>query len=146
LLKFDYYILNTYVAEQDGPPRRLYASWAEQVRAAEAHGYEAVWLTEHHFRPFGGMMPNPQLLLASLAASTGRIRLGTAVSILPLHHPVRIAEDMAMLDVISGGRLNVGVGLTRVATLHHFGGTPQPLVLESMRRFAEEVAPTFSDG
>ena len=98
------------MAEQDGPPTRLYASWAAQVQAAETLGYEAVWLTEHHFRPFGGMMPNPQLLLASLAATSSRIRLGTAVSILPLHHPVRIAEDMAMLDVISGGRLNVGVG------------------------------------
>jgi alkanesulfonate monooxygenase SsuD/methylene tetrahydromethanopterin reductase-like flavin-dependent oxidoreductase (luciferase family) len=109
-VKFDYYILNTYVPEVDGPPSRLYASWTKQVRLAEELGCDTAWFTEHHFRPFGGMLPSPQLLMASLAAQTSRIRLGTAISILPLHHPVRIAEDMAMLDVISDGRVSVGVG------------------------------------
>src|SRR5438477_13181403 len=68
------------------------------------------WFTEHHFRPFGGMLPNPQVLMGALAQRNQRIRLGTAVTVLPLHNPLRIAEDMAMLDVISGGRLEVGVG------------------------------------
>ncbi|HLG69990.1 MAG TPA: LLM class flavin-dependent oxidoreductase [Chloroflexota bacterium] len=108
--KFDYYILNTYQPEADGAPERLYASWLEQALAAEDLGYDTLWCTEHHFRHFGGMMPNPQLFLASVASRTRRIRLGTAVAILPLHHPMRIAEDVAMLDNISGGRVEVGVG------------------------------------
>jgi alkanesulfonate monooxygenase SsuD/methylene tetrahydromethanopterin reductase-like flavin-dependent oxidoreductase (luciferase family) len=109
-VKFDYYILNIYVPERDGPPQALYDKWAEQVLLAEASGYDTLWLTEHHFRNFGGMCPNPQLLLAAMAARTRRIRLGTAVTVLPLHHPLRIAEDMAMLDIISGGRLEIGIG------------------------------------
>lgn len=108
--KFDYYILNTYQPDQDGPPSRLYRSWTEQALRAEALGFDTLWCTEHHFRTFGGMMPNPQLFLASIAGQTSRIRLGTAVSILPLHHPLRIAEDVAMLDNISGGRIEAGVG------------------------------------
>lgn len=108
--KFDYYVLNTYQPEQDGPPAALYASWGSQALLAEELGYDTLWCTEHHFRHFGGMMPNPQLFLASIAGRTQRIRLGTAVSILPLHHPMRIAEDLAMLDNISGGRVEAGVG------------------------------------
>jgi len=109
-VKFDYYILNTYVPEADGPGQRLYANWLEQVLLAEELGYDVAWITEHHFRPFGGMLPNPQVMMGALAAQTSRIRLGTAVSILPLHHPLRIAEDLAMLDNISRGRIDVGVG------------------------------------
>lgn len=109
-MKFDYYLLNTYYPELDGPAPRLYANWMEQALAAEEAGYDTLWATEHHFRSFGGMLPNPQVLMAALAAKTSRIRFGTAVSILPLHHPLRIAEDMAMLDNISGGRIDVGVG------------------------------------
>jgi alkanesulfonate monooxygenase SsuD/methylene tetrahydromethanopterin reductase-like flavin-dependent oxidoreductase (luciferase family) len=109
-VKFDYYVLNTYYPELDGPAPALYAHWREQALLAEAEGYDTFWATEHHFRDFGGMLPNPQVLMAALAAETLRMRFGTAVSILPLHHPIRIAEDMAMLDVLSGGRIDVGVG------------------------------------
>ncbi|HXQ52507.1 MAG TPA: LLM class flavin-dependent oxidoreductase [Stellaceae bacterium] len=109
-MKFDYYILNVYLPDRDGPPQMLYDKWTEQVLLAEQLGYDTLWLTEHHFRNFGGMCPNPQLLLAAMAARTRRIRLGTAVTVLPLHHPLRIAEDMAMLDLISGGRLELGIG------------------------------------
>jgi alkanesulfonate monooxygenase SsuD/methylene tetrahydromethanopterin reductase-like flavin-dependent oxidoreductase (luciferase family) len=80
------------------------------VDLAEELGFHCVWLTEHHFGRFGGMMPNPQIIMAALAQRTRRIRLGTAVTLLPLHNPLRIAEDMAMLDVMSNGRVDVGVG------------------------------------
>ncbi len=109
-MKFDYYVLNTYYRELDGPAPELYAKWTEQALLAEELGYDTTWLTEHHFRDFGGMLPDPQVLIAALAARTSRMRFGTAVTILPLHHPIRIAEDMAMLDNISGGRIDVGVG------------------------------------
>ena len=109
-MRFGYYILNTYVPELDGPARSLYAHYLDQVDRAEALGFDSVWVTEHHFRPFGGMVPSPQLLLAAFAQRTRRIRLGTSVVLLPLHHPLRIAEEMGMLDILSGGRINFGVG------------------------------------
>ena len=109
-MKFDLYIFNSYVPEFDGEGPELYAKWLEQVELAEELGFHCVWLTEHHFGRFGGMMPNPQIIMAALAQRTKRIRLGTAVTLLPLHNPLRIAEDIAMLDIMSGGRIDVGVG------------------------------------
>jgi natural product biosynthesis luciferase-like monooxygenase protein len=109
-VKFGYYILNTYVPELDGESPELYAHWLEQIDAAENLGFDSLWVTEHHFRYFGGMLPNPQLLLAAAAGRTKRMRLGAAVSILPMHHPIRIAEDFAMVDLVSNGRLNFGAG------------------------------------
>jgi natural product biosynthesis luciferase-like monooxygenase protein len=110
LLKFGYYLLNTYVPELDGESPELYAKWLEQIDAAEELGFDSLWITEHHFRPFGGMLPNPQLVLAAAAQRTRRMRLGSAVSLVPMHHPLRIAEDFAMLDLLSDGRVNFGAG------------------------------------
>lgn len=109
-MKFGYYILNTYVPELDGNSPELYSHWLEQIDAAEELGFDSFWATEHHFRYFGGMLPNPQLLLAAAAGRTRRMRLGSAVTILPMHHPLQIAEDFAMVDLLSGGRLNFGAG------------------------------------
>lgn len=109
-MKFGYYILNTYVPEFDGDSPELYAHWIEQIDAAEELGFDSFWTTEHHFRYFGGMLPNPQLLLTAAAQRTKRMRLGTAVTLLPMHHPIRIAEDFAMLDLLSNGRVNFGAG------------------------------------
>lgn len=81
---------------------------AEAVRAEEL-GFSSVWFTEHHFSKHG-TISDSLLMLAHLAARTSRIRLGTAVAVLPFHNPVRIAESAAMLDVLSGGRLDFGVG------------------------------------
>ena len=109
-MKFGYYILNTYVPELDGESPALYAHWLEQIDAAESLGFDSFWVTEHHFRYFGGMLPNPQMLLAAAAQRTKRMRVGSAVTILPMHDPIRIAEDFAMVDLLSDGRLNFGAG------------------------------------
>ena len=109
-MKFGYYLLNTYVPELDGGSRDLYAHWLEQIDAAEDLGFDSLWVTEHHFRLFGGMMPSPQMLLSAASQRTRRLRLGSAVSLVPIHHPVRVAEDFAMLDLLCGGRLNFGAG------------------------------------
>ncbi len=109
-MELAYYVLNTYVPELDGSPAALYGRYFEQIAAAEAVGFDAVWVTEHHFSRFGGMTPNPQILLTAISQRTRRLRLGSAVSILPLHHPLQVAEDFAMLDVLSGGRLEFGAG------------------------------------
>jgi luciferase family oxidoreductase group 1 len=87
----------------------VYASGLEQMLAAEPLGYHSVWIAEHHFDDYG-LCPAPPVLAAYLAARTSRLRLGMGVSLLPLHHPVDLAEQLAVLDVVSRGRLDVGLG------------------------------------
>ncbi|HSK31562.1 MAG TPA: LLM class flavin-dependent oxidoreductase [Candidatus Limnocylindria bacterium] len=109
-MKFGYYFLNTYVPELDGDSTALYDRWLEQMDAAESLGFDSLWVTEHHFRYFGGMMPSPSVLLAAAAQRTKKMRLGAAVSIIPMHNPLRIAEEFAMVDQLSGGRVLFGAG------------------------------------
>ena len=89
--------------------RAVYDSAVEQMLAAEPLGYSSVWIAEHHFNDYG-LCPAPPVLAAFLAARTKTLRLGMGVSLLPLHHPVDLAEQLAVLDVVSGGRLDVGIG------------------------------------
>ena len=89
--------------------RAVYASGLEQMLAAEALGYSSAWIAEHHFNDYG-LCPVPPVLAAFLAARTRTLRLGMGVSLLPLHHPVDLAEQLAVLDVVSDGRLDVGIG------------------------------------
>jgi alkanesulfonate monooxygenase SsuD/methylene tetrahydromethanopterin reductase-like flavin-dependent oxidoreductase (luciferase family) len=86
---------------------------------AERLGFDSVWVGEEHFYSFG-ICPSPQIFLTALARETSRIRLGTAISLLPFDNPLRKAEDFAMLDLLSGGRLNFGVG--RGIIPKHFEG------------------------
>ena len=88
----------------------LYAAALEQVVAAEAQGYEWVNITEHHVAA-DGYLPAMFVLLAAMAARTERIRLSTGMLILTLHNPVRIAEEAAVVDILSGGRLTLGVAV-----------------------------------
>lgn len=80
-----------------------------QARLAESWGYRSFWLPEHHFT-HGSAIPEPLLLLASVAALTTDIRLGTTSYLLPLRQPVLAAEQVAVLDQLSGGRLTLGIG------------------------------------
>lgn len=79
------------------------------MEAAEGYGYDSLWSAEHHFSEYG-VCGSPALNLAAVARTTTRIRLGTGIVVLPLHNPVRVAEDYAMLDQLSGGRLEFGIG------------------------------------
>jgi alkanesulfonate monooxygenase SsuD/methylene tetrahydromethanopterin reductase-like flavin-dependent oxidoreductase (luciferase family) len=135
-MKFDYYVLSTYVPEADGDGPELYAKWIEQVALAEELGFDCAWFTEHHFGRFGGMLPSPQLFMAALAQHTTTIRLGTAVVLLPLHHPVRIAEETAMLDILSNGRLEVGVGRGMATQPYWLFGTDPA---EAQEKLEEQV-------
>lgn len=81
----------------------------DEARQAERVGLESFWVTEHHFSEYG-VCPEPAVLLATLAAHTHRLRLGTATAVLPLEHPLRTAERYALLDQLTGGRLEFGVG------------------------------------
>src|SRR5437870_13587591 len=87
----------------------VYDSGLAQMLAAETLGYSSVWIAEHHFNDYG-LCPAPQVLASFVAARTKTLRLGMGVSLLPLHHPVVLAEELAVLDVVSGGRLDVGIG------------------------------------
>jgi len=87
----------------------VYDSALEQARRAEALGFHSLWIAEHHFNDYG-LCPAPPVLAAFIAARTTTVRLGMGVSLLPLHHPVDLAEQLAVLDVVSGGRLDVGIG------------------------------------
>jgi natural product biosynthesis luciferase-like monooxygenase protein len=79
------------------------------MRAAEDYGFDSVWPAEHHFSEYG-YCASPAVTLAALVSETRRIRLGTGVVVLPLNHPLRVAEDYAMLDLMSDGRVDFGIG------------------------------------
>src|ERR1700746_1249560 len=74
------------------------------------HGFRAVWVPERHFDPFGGIFPNPALMCAALAMITERIELRAGSLVSPLHAPLRIAEDWAVLDHLSNGRTAISFG------------------------------------
>ncbi len=88
----------------------IYAEIIEQIVWAEGLGYDDVWLTEHHFAD-DGHAPSPLPQAAAIAVKTKKIRIGTGVLLLPLYHPVRVAEDGATIDILSGGRFELGVGV-----------------------------------
>lgn len=92
------------------PLTDVYAETFEQIAWAETLGYADAWTTEHHFVP-DDYSPSVLAICAAIAARTRTMRVGTSVLLLPMHDPVRVAEDAATVDVISGGRLDLGVAL-----------------------------------
>jgi putative FMN-dependent luciferase-like monooxygenase len=91
-------------------PAERYRLATAQIIHAERCGFDSAWVAQHHFHEDEGGLPGPLVFLAQVAAQTSRIRLGTAIVTLPLELPIRVAEDAAVLDLMSGGRLEVGVG------------------------------------
>src|SRR6266536_3171970 len=82
--------------------QRTYREHMEEWLEAERLGFDAVFLSEHHFTAYN-LMPSPNVMLAALAARTSDIRLGIMINVVPFHQPLRLAEEGAMLDVLSGG-------------------------------------------
>jgi natural product biosynthesis luciferase-like monooxygenase protein len=105
-MKFSIFLIGE---SPDGNAHGTYSEMLQQAELAEALGFDAVWLAEHHGSNYG-VVPAPYVMGTAIAQRTERIRIGTMVSILPFTHPVHTAEDYAMLDVLSGGRLNFGTG------------------------------------
>lgn len=89
--------------------RQVLKEELDLMRCAEDLGFDSVWASEHHFSEYG-FCASPTLTLAAVAAVTKKIRLGTGVTVLPFNHPLRMAEDIALLDLISDGRVDFGVG------------------------------------
>jgi alkanesulfonate monooxygenase SsuD/methylene tetrahydromethanopterin reductase-like flavin-dependent oxidoreductase (luciferase family) len=109
-----------------GDPARVLDETTELFVAAEALGFDSAWVAQHHFGHVVGRLPSPLPFLAWVAARTRRIRLGTAIVILPAEHPVRLAEDAAVVDLLSGGRLELGLGSgTEAAVFTAMGFDPE---------------------
>ena len=117
-------------------PAQRYRDTLDQIAAGDDLGFDVAWLAEMHFAPQFSIMPSPLVVGAAVAARTQRIRIGIGVTLLPLHDPIRVAEDTATLDIISGGRLEYGVG--RGARRQHFEGFGIP-VEERNDRFVEAL-------
>ncbi len=81
----------------------------EAAKFGDRHGFEAVWVPERHFVDFGGLFPNPAVIAAALAAVTERIELRAGSVVLPLHHPIRLAEEWSVVDALSGGRAGISI-------------------------------------
>lgn len=92
------------------PHRDVHARVTAEIEAADRLGYDTAWVAEHHFSNQYGIMPDVFTYMGYLAARTSRIRLGTAVVTLPLYEPVRVVENMAFADILSGGRVVLGLG------------------------------------
>jgi alkanesulfonate monooxygenase SsuD/methylene tetrahydromethanopterin reductase-like flavin-dependent oxidoreductase (luciferase family) len=102
-------VVDHYPKELTRTTAEFYSELLEQVEAAEMLGFQSFWVAEHHFHEYGGI-PRPPVWMAAAAARTRRIRLGAGVVVLPFDNPLRTAEDYAMVDVLSGGRLDLGTG------------------------------------
>lgn len=108
----------------------------ETAERADAWGFDCVWLGEIHFNPSRSVISSSFQVASSIATRTRRLRVGTAVTVLPLNHPLRIAEDVATLDHISQGRFELGVGRSGVVRSYDIYGVPYG---ESQARFREAL-------
>ncbi|HLG72037.1 MAG TPA: LLM class flavin-dependent oxidoreductase [Chloroflexota bacterium] len=109
-MKFGHFCLPTYYPD-------VYPSVAAHMRhlvdfmaGSEELGFDALWANEHHFHAYGGHIPSVPIFLAALAQRTKRVRLGSSIIVMPLHNPIEVAEQLAMVDLMSGGRLELGLG------------------------------------
>jgi alkanesulfonate monooxygenase SsuD/methylene tetrahydromethanopterin reductase-like flavin-dependent oxidoreductase (luciferase family) len=107
-----------------------------QIELGDEIGFDTVWLGELHFSRAFSILADPLMVLAAAAQRAPRIRLGTAVTLLPLHNPVKIAEEAAIADILSNGRLELGVG--RGTAPLHYQGYAIPME-ESRERFEEAL-------
>ena len=117
------------------PLATVYERAFQRIDVMEQTGYDAVWLAEHHFSTYS-VCPSIHIMGTHIAARTERLRIGTAVSLAPFYHPLRLAEEVALLDVLSDGRVNWGAGRGFDPTEYRTFGVGQD---ESYPRFRETV-------
>ncbi|MGV9295791.1 MupA/Atu3671 family FMN-dependent luciferase-like monooxygenase [Amycolatopsis sp. NPDC003676] len=106
LVEFSLYFFGSYDGEGG---QRGYHDLIAAAEFADANGFHAVWLPERHFHPFGSLFPNPSVLAAAIATRTSRVRLHAGSVVLPLHDPIRVAEEWSVVDNLSGGRTGLCV-------------------------------------
>ncbi len=120
---------------EESESKRLHEA-LEQITYAEEMGFDSVWFSEHHFRPVWSHNSAPDLTLAAVSQRTSRIRLGIGVVLAPIHHPLHVAARMATLDILSHGRVDVGLGRTG----YPYQLTPYGAKLEDTRGMWNEFA------
>ena len=109
-MEFGYFTLSdNHYENNPRTPNQFVADIAAEALYAEELGMHSVWIGEHHFNSLG-VLSSPELVLAHVAARTRRVRLAPAVTVLPLHHPIRVAEQWATLDLLSNGRVDFACG------------------------------------
>ena len=134
-MKFGLCYIPDYHAELSGTWQDWYEGMIAEVKLAEAVGFSNAWFAEHRVPGFA--FGSPALFIAACARETSSIRLGCSISLLPLNNPVRMAEDYAMADVLSGGRLDFGVGRGLYKYDYDIANVPMS---ESRERFDENLA------
>jgi alkanesulfonate monooxygenase SsuD/methylene tetrahydromethanopterin reductase-like flavin-dependent oxidoreductase (luciferase family) len=102
-------------------PTARYHDIIAQAQLADKLGLDSIWLAEYHFNPLFSIMPSPLLVASAIAQCTQRIKIGTAVNLLPLHQPIRLAEEVATLDILSQGRALFGIGRGSNPTMKDWG-------------------------
>jgi alkanesulfonate monooxygenase SsuD/methylene tetrahydromethanopterin reductase-like flavin-dependent oxidoreductase (luciferase family) len=129
-------LLTECYAREGKSHAQAYADALDQVDAAEALGLDSIWMVEQHFRPWASLLPSPMLFGSAIAARTQRVRIGLAVAVLPLCNPLRVAEEANMLDQISQGRFDLGVGRSGITKFYDGYNIPYA---ESRDRFNESL-------
>ncbi|WP_223268211.1 non-ribosomal peptide synthetase [Streptosporangium nondiastaticum] len=150
---FSVYFFGDY--PEDGDQQGKYELLMETARFADRNGFHALWMPERHFHSFGGLFPNPAVLAAALSRETRRVRLNAGSVVLPLHDPIRVAEEWSMADNLSGGRVGIGIASGWHANdfvffPDRFGRHKETMYeqLEQVRRFwrGEPLRRTTGDG
>jgi len=108
-MRFSIFAVTDHYPQEPRTIREFYSQILDEIELAEELGFSAFFLAEHHFHEYG-IVPSPPTLLGAAAQRTKRIKLGVAVAVLPFHHPLVVAEEYAMLDQLTNGRLALGVG------------------------------------
>lgn len=144
-MKFGAHYLPTYVPDLDGPATEFYRKMFEQMEEMDRLGFDHIWVTEHHFGDYGGSISHPPTFLSAIARTTKRIRLGVAISVLALHNPLEVAESYAMVDVVSNGRLEFGLGKGSEPIEYKRSGVSQEEATGRMKEGTAIIRQAWSD-
>lgn len=127
-----------YFANHDGDDagRDKYRLILESAKWGDAHGFARVWTPERHFHRFGGLSPNPSVIASAIAATTSRIQICAGSVVLPLHDPIRVAEEWAVVDNLSNGRVGLGIAC---------GWVPNDFVISNKQASFPDRHRTFAD-
>ena len=109
-MKFSLFHLPTFFPEFHASEAQFYEDMLLETDRADALGFHSVWFAEHHFYNYGGHIPSIAVLGSAVAQRTKQIRIGSGIALITLQDPIRVAEEFALLDCLSGGRLEFGIG------------------------------------
>jgi natural product biosynthesis luciferase-like monooxygenase protein len=109
-MRFSLFHLTSFFPQFHTSEQQFYQNLLIETDRAEALGFHSVWFAEHHFHNYGGHIPSVPVLGTAVAQRTKHIRIGSGITLIPLQDPIRVAEEYALLDCLSGGRLEFGIG------------------------------------